>query len=300
VRSNQDDYFVVIGSATSSVMDDVRHGYLHLQLDSLIAANLAKVQDRSRLLSLIADREGVSPEYSKDFYFMMTESLIRAVELRIDRIPAGRAQESLKSYYRSGLLLAPYFYEALQSYEQQQSDFRSAFGKIAEAITFKGEQDRFDQTFLSIPVPQKQVRRAEVPPPLPTLPANPLRDLLRQAQIAFNNGDNERSRASFSRVISEMDATNGSALYGLGLIASREDNSKQAKDYFDRTVKSESAEPDVKVWAYIYLGRIADLDCERARALDYYRQAIEVGDNTRNAQGIARDGINKPWGDVCR
>src|SRR5262249_34239278 len=146
---------------------------------------------------------------------------------------------------------------------------------------------------------QKPAFRAEVPAPLPEQPADPLKDLLRQAQNAFNRGDNEGARASFSKVLA-ADANNGSALYGLGLIASRADNSEQARSFFDRTVQSSPAEPDMKVWAFIYLGRMADLECQRRRALEYYRQAIQIGDNTRNAQNAARDGVNKPWGDSCR
>jgi hypothetical protein len=56
----------------------------------------------------------------------------------------------------------------------------------------------------------------------------------------------------------------------------------------------------MKVWSYIYLARIFDLECERERAVEYYRQALKVGDNTRNAQSVAQEGLNKPYGDGCR
>ena len=56
----------------------------------------------------------------------------------------------------------------------------------------------------------------------------------------------------------------------------------------------------MKVWSYIYLARIFDLECARDRAVEYYQQAIKVGDNTRNAQAAAREGLAKPYGDACR
>jgi hypothetical protein len=56
----------------------------------------------------------------------------------------------------------------------------------------------------------------------------------------------------------------------------------------------------MKVWAYIYLARIFDLECNRARALEYYQQAVKVGDDTRKAQSVAREGIQKPYGEGCK
>jgi hypothetical protein len=50
----------------------------------------------------------------------------------------------------------------------------------------------------------------------------------------------------------------------------------------------------------VYMARLFDLACERERAVEYYQQAVKVGDNTRNAQTIAKDGLAKPYGDACR
>jgi hypothetical protein len=56
----------------------------------------------------------------------------------------------------------------------------------------------------------------------------------------------------------------------------------------------------MKVWSYVYLARLFDIACERERAVEYYQQAVKVGDNTRNAQAIAKDGLAKPYGDACK
>ena len=89
-------------------------------------------------------------------------------------------------------------------------------------------------------------------------------------------------------------------MYGLGLIASKNGDSEEAKQDFDRAVRSDSAEPGMKVWSYIYLARIFDLECNRDRAIEYYQQAIKIGDDTRNAQSSAHQGIQKPYGDGCK
>ncbi|HYR91563.1 MAG TPA: hypothetical protein VE422_46345 [Terriglobia bacterium] len=300
VRSYQDNYYVVLGDSTNPRVDDVRHAYLHFQLDSLVALNAPKIAGGNNLLGLISRAEGVDPAYTSEFHVMATESMIRAVELRMDRVPATRARESVDAYYRSGLLLTPYFYEALQGFEQNDTGIRDYFPEMAKGIQLKTEQQRFQETFSRIPIPQKTASRPEVPQPPPAPPANPTRDLLKEGEAALNAGDNKKAQAAFERVLSDFDRDNGSAFYGLALIASKQNEDELAKQYFERTIRSNSAEPSMRVWAYVFMGRIFDLECNRARAVEYYQQAVKVGDNSRNAQAAAREGVQKPYGDGCR
>lgn len=300
VRSNQDSYYVIVGDASNPRVDDIRHAYLHFQLDSLVAGNVSRVPNSNQLFELIRRADGVDPAYTSAFHVMATESLIRAVELRMDRVAAARARESVDMFYRSGLLLTPYFYHALEEYEKEDAGLRESFLVMARNIQLKTEQARFQETFYKIPVPQKTVSRPEVPEPPPAPPANPTRDLLKEAEAAFNGGDTAKAQAAFERVLSDFDHENGAAMYGLALVASKKGDSDEAKLYFDRAIRSNSAEPAMKVWAYIYLARIFDLECTRPRALQYYEQATKVGDDTRNAQAAAREGLQKPYGDACK
>src|SRR5205823_5111932 len=114
------------------------------------------------------------------------------------------------------------------------------------------------------------------------------------------SGDIAKAEAAFAKFLFDFDPDDGAALYGLGLIASKKGNSGEAQQYFEHTVRSVSAEPGMRVWAYVYLARIYDLQCNRARAVEYYQQAVKVGDNTRNAQAAAREGIQKPFSDTCK
>jgi tetratricopeptide (TPR) repeat protein len=300
VRSNQDDYYVVLGDSATPRLEDIRHAYLHFQVDSLVAANVSRIQNSSQLLNLVRNADGVDTAYTSEFHVMAAESLIRALELRMDRVPASRAREAVDAFYRSGLLLTPYFYTALEEYEKGDVGLRESFPEIARNVQFKTEQTRFQQTFLKIPVPQKTVARPEVPQPLPEPPPHPTLDLLKEGETAFNAGDVEKAEAAFRKVLSDFDPENGAAMYGLGLIASKKGDSEEAKQYFQGAVRTDSAQPSMRVWSYIYAARIFDLECNRQRALEYYQQAVKVGDNSRNAQAAAREGIEKPFGDGCK
>jgi tetratricopeptide (TPR) repeat protein len=301
VRNYQDDYFVVLGPSNSPQTEDVRHTYLHFQLDSLVARDVTKFKDGPSLLTLIKGVAGVDSRYSGDFRVMATESLIRAIEARIDGVAQDGVRQVLDNHYRSGLLLVPYLYDELMRSEEREDGIREYFGEIASALDVKDEQQRFQQTFHQIRIPeQTPVFRTEAPKAPEPPPADPVRELLKQAEAAFNGGDTETARRAFEKVLADYSRDNGSAFYGLGLIASRDGDSEEAQEYFERTVQSDTAEPSMKVWSYIFLGRIQDLDCNRDRAVEYYRQAIQTGDNTRNAQAAARAGAERPFGDGCR
>jgi tetratricopeptide (TPR) repeat protein len=171
---------------------------------------------------------------------------------------------------------------------------------MATGIDLATERSRFQTTFQSIPVPQRSQTSEVENLSVPAVPVDPVHDLIVEAQTAYNSMDNDGARALFEKVLREYDPNSGSALYGLGLLASRAADVEQSQSYFERTVRSNSADPSMKVWSYIYLGHIADLQCQRERATEYYRQAVQVGDNSRDAQASAKSGLNKAFGEQCR
>jgi tetratricopeptide (TPR) repeat protein len=300
VRSNQDSYYVIIGDSATPKLEDIRHAYLHFQLDNLVTSNMSRIENAGKILDLVKKASDVDPAYTSEPHIMTAESLIRALELRMDKVPAARAHESVNTFYRAGLLLTPYFYQELEGFEKGDLTFRFSLIDMARNVDEKSEEARFKDTFNKIPVSQKSVARPEVPQEVPETVENPAVELLKQGQTAFNSGDMNRAQAAFEHVLTDFDRDNGAAEYGLGLIASKKGDSDEAKTHFDRATRSKSAEPRMKVWSYIYLARILDLECNRERAVEFYQQAIKVGDDSQNAQAAAKEGVQKPYGDMCK
>ena len=296
VRSHQNDYIVVLGYSTEARVEEIRHAYLHLRLNDVAAVHAAKVERRDTLPPLLANQPGVPGEYASDFYIMMTESFIRAVELRADAVPADRAQDAIRTHYRSGLLLTPYFYEELRNYEAGDRTLSDDLGRMAEAIDIRKETERFQQTFHTIPAPAPQTARAEAPVPPK---ADPVAELLRQAQSAFDK-DKPAAKEAFEKVLKEHDPSNGRALYGLGLIALDRTELEDAQRYFEMAVKSNSADVSMRTWSHIHLGHILDFNCNRPGAIENYKKAIAAGDDTLNAQSRAEEGLSKPYGGGCQ
>ncbi len=304
VRNYPDNLYIVLGDSTTARLEDVRHAYLHLLLDPIVARERAELGRERRLTSLIEGVPGVRSEYSEDFETLVTESLIRSVELRMDDPQPDHASDLARDpaplidrAYREGLLLVPHFQEELARFETSEVGIREFFSEMLESLNVEVELVRFEDRFDSITAIVDESPRAEVPPVPPV--ASPVPEILGRAQIAFNSGDDDRARAEFEQVLIEFDPSNGPALYGLALVLSRAGDPVLAAEYFNRTLESQSAEPSMRVWSHIYLGRIYDLQCEREAALEQYGLARDVGDDTQGAQTAAAGGIEQPFGPGC-
>ena len=296
VRNYPENLYIVLGDSTVPRVEDVRHAYLHLLLDPIVARERVELSREERLTSLIGGVDGVRPDYAEDFEIQVAESLIRAIELRMDD-PVTDLDAVIDTAYRSGLLLVPFFHERLLEYEASEVGIRDFFPDMLDSVDVDVEIARFEEQFYSIVFVVEDIGPAEVPPAPPVV--DPIPVILREAQQAFNAGEDDTARSAFERVLAENDPSNGPALYGLALIASREGDPLLASEYFSRTLDSQSAEPSMRVWSHIYLGRIYDLQCEREAAVGQYRSALEVGDDTQGAQGAAALGADQAFGPGC-
>ena len=84
VRNYPENLYIVLGDSTVPRVEDVRHAYLHLLLDPIVARERVELSREERLTSLIGGVDGVRPDYAEDFEIQVAESLIRAIELRMD------------------------------------------------------------------------------------------------------------------------------------------------------------------------------------------------------------------------
>jgi tetratricopeptide (TPR) repeat protein len=67
-----------------------------------------------------------------------------------------------------------------------------------------------------------------------------------------------------------------------------------ARNYFEQAL-GVAHEPKVVAWSHIYLGRIFDLQEERAEALDHYRAALTASAQLPEVKAAAERGIQQPY-----
>src|SRR5579883_1300842 len=101
-RSYGNEYTIVVTPSPEPRTFDIRHGYQHYLLDPL-ATRAAEVLDRKKPLAEHLDRaRGISDNYRQDFLLLVSESLIKAVEARLDHKP-----EEVQAALRQGYILTP-------------------------------------------------------------------------------------------------------------------------------------------------------------------------------------------------
>ncbi len=67
-----------------------------------------------------------------------------------------------------------------------------------------------------------------------------------------------------------------------------------ARNYFQQALDV-AREPKVVAWSHIYLGRIYDLEEDRAAAIDQYHAALNAGSSLPEAKAAAEHGLERPY-----
>jgi hypothetical protein len=280
-RTYREIYYLVFGPSEKPAMDELRHQYLHFILDPFPMRFLLPKETRSALLVLAGKLPDIEDPYREDQQFLVTESLIRAIELRINKVPEPKLTAELDASIRSGALLTRHFYTSLQLFESSPEGIRIFYPGMIKGIRMEKIEAEFAQA------PKTPVEKKPEP--------SALELQLKSANEQLANGVIENAAEQFQKILDTADANNGEALYGLGVVAAMQSKRDQAKDYFLKALQSPSSDSATKVWSHIFLGRMEDLELNRSGAIEHYQAAIQLGDNSRNAQVVAQKGLKEPF-----
>lgn len=285
-RTYRENYYLVFAPSGKPAADEFRHQYLHFLLDPYALRFTLPKDTRTELVKFIETATGVEESYRTDLQLLVSESLIRAVELRMNKAPEAQAGIELDAAIRSGAVLARHFYRELLTFENSPEGIKVSYPSMVKSVAVAQVQTAFSEAQKNAPVVQKKAEPREL---------NEVEKLLRKANVQLGANDLEGAVGEFQKVLEGHDASNGEALYGLGVVASLKNRKEIAKDYFSKALQSPSSTKSVKVWAHIYLGRLLDLEDNRNDAIQQYQSAIALGDNTRNAQEVAQRGLKEPF-----
>jgi tetratricopeptide (TPR) repeat protein len=284
-RSYKDDYFVVVTPSSEPRIDDIRHAYLHYLLDPL-ATKYSERLMRARGLGDFAQAAPVlDVAYKDDFLLLATESLIKAVEARLNRKPS-LVQEALTE----GFLLTPYFADALPVYEKQEVAMRLYLPDMLDAIDLKKEDRRLKAVQFAT---SKAVRT--VPAPKPVEPqVNPVDRALEPADKLYGSRELPQAREAYLKLIRETDnkAIHARAYFGLARVAALNKEPELAEQLFRKTLEL-SPDPYTGSWAEVYLGRLAEGFGERDQAAQRYKAALAVEGAPPGARQAAEQGLQK-------
>jgi tetratricopeptide (TPR) repeat protein len=296
-RSYADNYTVVVTPSAEPRIFDIRHGYLHYLLDPMSTYNQEILNRKKSLIDHALRAQGLSDSYKEDWLLLVTESLIKAIESRLDKKPAV-IQEALKD----GYILAPYFAEALPVYEKQESSMFLYYKEMIQAIDLVKEDKRL--TTVEFNKESSTRPLVKTPPPPPEPPVTGAAKTLKDAEDAFGARQLEKAKQLFQSVLQQTDKLpqHASAYYGLGRIAlleasaSKDVEEKEKKlDEAERLFqKSLTCEPDAfdRGWDTLYLGRLAIAEGDKEKALKLLNSVLAMEGATEKAKQEAQGLLN--------
>ena len=288
-RSYGHEYTIVITPSPEPRIFDVRHAYLHYLLDPLATRN-HEILERKKAIADHAQRAGaLSESFKEDFLLLVTESLIKAVEARLDHNPAA-AQRALVE----GCILTPYFSERLPGYEKQEQSMQYYYPDMVMAIDLVKEDARLSEVRFATAA---SVHSVTVPAPAPP-PLTGAAKTLDDAEQLYTGRDLDKAKKLYLDVLQQTDRKpmHAAAYYGLARIAVLQKDPETAERLFQRSLELEP-DPHVKAWVLVYLGKLSMAAGERDPAAKYFQDALKIEGASQKAREEASKGaqqISKP------
>ena len=287
-RNYGPDYYVVIspGAASGLKMEQIRHTYLHYLLDPLAAKYPSSIRRLNPLLAGVR-KAPMDESFKNDVSLLVTECLIRAIEVRTSgssKTPEEQRQAAVDQSVKQGYILTPYFYDAMVKFEKSPVGLRNSYAEIMAGIDLGKEQRRAAQTQYA----------SEADPELLQASRPAESHLLVTAEQRLAVGDSDSAKKLAQQALDAKIEDPGRALFILAQVATMNRDLAGARNYFEQAL-GVAREPKVVAWSHIYLGRIFDLEEERAAALDHYRAALTAGTQLPEVKAAAERGIQQPY-----
>jgi tetratricopeptide (TPR) repeat protein len=316
------DFVVVVSPVNGQIrMSEVRHTYLHYLIEPLLYQRATAMD---RFLPMLKDvREApLEVQFRTDIVALTIECLIKAVEVRtmdtgvppfVMPTDAKRAdfaqiehdksvvqakmeqvrQTRLRHEEAQGFVLARYFYEQLTHFEKDPASLKDTIGELVYSMDVDHEQHRARQITFDQQADQDVLRRSS-PRKLTGLD-------LAEARLAAGDYATASALARQSLSMSgkssdgKADANEtGKANFILARTAVMTGHPDEAMEGFQKAAAT-ATETRIVAWSHIYLGRMADLNCNRDQALSEYNAALAVRDGQQDTRLAAERGVKTAY-----
>jgi hypothetical protein len=306
------DYVVVVSPVNGTIhMREVRHAYLHYQIEPLLYARATVLDRLLPFLKIVRDAP-LDYTYRSDVVALTVECMIRAVEARtmdtgvtIYKIPADvrrsdleaathqhnasvEAAEAVRRHavqeaMAEGYVLTDYFYNAFAAFERQPQSFKESIGEMVYGMDVTAEQNRVKHTTFNQESSADVVRHA---PPEPKG--------LDLAELKLMKGDPKGAGVLAQQSVTDKSGDPARANFILARVAILQRNVPDAQHGFEETIRL-SKDPRMLAWSHIYLGRIYDIQDQRDQAVNEYRAALTVRDGQADTRVAAEKGLKQPY-----
>ncbi|HET8921364.1 MAG TPA: hypothetical protein VFN26_00060 [Candidatus Acidoferrum sp.] len=302
VRNFGDHYALVLSGGEEIPTHVIRHAFLHFLLDQLPLMYPHVTAVKRPLFEKAATAPRLSPELKDDFDSYFAECIVRAVDLKLERISPGEREAALNRDDEDGYVLVRPLFGALPKFESSEPAMKYFFQDLVRAIDTGEEVKRLEGVKFA-PMEKAQAsdgtsseevaRRRKAQPTTVPNDAEVLAALTEgERRIAERNP--RAAEASFQRVLAKY-PDQARAWYGIGLVALLDHDAARAKQVFGRlTVGKHAAaqDPMVLAWSHIYLARIYDDEGNPQVAKTEYESALAVEGGPDQAKQAAHKALS--------
>jgi tetratricopeptide (TPR) repeat protein len=294
-RNVGETYIVVVGPSRTrtSTMRAIRHEYLHFLIDPLLAKYAGYLPYEEPFMKKLREQPGSLTLYRENFRFMVTESLIETLEARLAGASEKPPEEFMVSAYDRGLILAPYFYEALGKFEARSDALQEFMPVLLDGISWDKEKDR-DATMARMRDEVQPRRREEpAPPHADEVRRAEIRNLLNEANKRLQAREFDQAGVLLEQVL-KLDGRNPSALFGLAQVAAQDQRLDDAMGLYARAAASAGPnEAWIAAWSLVHRGNILRFQGELDPARLEWSKVLQLQGDLRGASEAATRALNE-------
>jgi hypothetical protein len=312
LRVVRDTYYLLLGPTTEPNLEAIRRAFLTFLVDPLTERQVKEVAAiRTPLKKLMESRgDRLDKEYSeRSAYFLISDSLIRAIDARMDAIGfAARRKSSedealydLSLGYDRGAVLVYHFYNQIKAYEAVGVDIRDYFSALLTNIDFDREQNRLEeyaQRLTRVKQLRTEATLAPTPPPTISNADEKLVARIVEADQMIKARKYDEAKLTLESALKER-PNNARALFGLAEVSSKKATTLEDTDRVEESLfvavefyrqAAKNASPDTEKWliqrSYVAAAKILDFIVETnpalaeklsAEATAAYELAIQLG-----------------------
>jgi hypothetical protein len=316
-RIYSSDYIVVASPAGDPLgavhMDDIRHSYLHYEIEPLVYARAQAMERLQPLLKAVQDAP-IEFIYKTEIVPLITECLIKAIETQTMDVgiakpqkpgPGVKARADLERYdadmsayehqaeavrrkavnlaMRQGWVLVDYFYSQIGTMERDGISLKENMGQMVYGMDVDRERHK-DQQIAFLPESSHDVLRR----------ATTQLTGLQLAELKIFKGDLAGASDIANKVLADPNGDHPQAHYVLARVNLMQRQPGAAIGDFQEVLDT-SKNPRTLAWSHIYLGRLYDIMPDREKAVAEYQAALTVRDAQPDTKAAAEQGIKKPF-----
>ena len=310
------NYVVVVSPqadpAGSFHMDQIRHTYLHYEIEPMVYARAAAMDRLLPLLKPVAEAP-LDFIYKSDIVALLTECLIKAIEARTmdtgllkpvrpantrqrtefesydaemnlyERQAEAVRRKSVDLSMRHGWVLTDYFYGQLVQMEHDNISLKDNIGPMVYGMDVARERHAAQQIAFLPEGTHDVVHRLQ---PAPTG--------LQLAEKKMMQGDAAGAEEMAQKALADPKGDHAEAHYILARIGLLERQPDDAITHFHAALDS-SKDPHVLAWSHIYLGRLYDVQPNRKKAIAEYQAALTIPGSQPDTRAAADQGLRQPF-----